>query len=396
MLKLILSVILPLTFFFNSSSTDLVTATDKQTADNSTGTLQKMIVANGSVTMKVDLSKLGRGSKAKGANISELRFEATEGAFFKIIVFNNELRGPVPSSMDIIPHNSAALPSKLSAAYQHLAFEYLPWGSDFEMAIRDSETGFTFFNIEGLETSFSPENNKFVANGRMVLSPEFKAELGRPSNEVIHVGEVSIDTTMRAIEITQIVDGDVKSDYLPVTNSPEAGTTPGPDVVVGNVSLLSQVGSQVGTQVGLAIATDSCNFGTVPLNWFQMPNTEHPVIPQNLYRMSGGAANNERFEQIGQSALKHGFFALQDNLCALGCNATASTTLGSGCSDLYSVSNNSNQSSLGSRAWVNPFTGAFPNTANSHTGHTHTGTSHRLLTEVADLIPAQNPGATYY
>lgn len=397
MLKLILSVILPLTFFFNGSSTDLVTATDKQTADNSTGTLQKMIVANGGVTMNLDLNKLNRSSKAKGSQPSELRFDASEGAFFKILVFNDELRGPLPSSMDIIPHNSASLPTKLGASYQQLVVEYLPWGSGYEMAVRDGKTGFTFFNIEGSEYEFTPATNALsIHGGRLLVSKEFAAELGRPADAGTIVGEISINATMRAIEITQIVDGDVKSDVLPPTNDPDAGTVPGPDVIVGDVSGLSQVGAQVGTQVGLAIATDSCNLGVVPLNWFAMPQVDHPVIPQNLYRMSGGVTNTDRFEQVGQSSLKHAFTALQNNICSLGCNATASTTLGSGCSDPYSVGNNSSQNSLGSRAWVNPFTGAYPNTANSHTGHSHVGPSHRILTEVSDLIPAQNPGATYF
>ena len=48
------------------------------------------------------------------------------------------------------------------------------------------------------------------------------------------------------------------------------------------------------------------------------------------------------------------------------------------------------------RAWVNPFTGIFPSTANSHTGHTHDGTTHRILVEGNDLNTTLNPGATYY
>ncbi len=397
MLKLILSVILPFLLLYNNSSTDIVTSADKQNTDNSTGTLQKMIVANGSVSMKVNIDRLNRGARAKGTGLSELRFAATEGAFFKILVFNNELRGPMPSSMDIIPHNSANLPAKLSASYQNLVIEYLAWGSDYEMAVRDSKTGFTFFNIEGLETSFNAENNVFsIFGGRLLISKEFAAELGRPTDVGMFVGDLSVNTTMRAIEITQIVNGDVQSDVLPPSNDPDAGSVPGPDVIVGDIPQMQQVGVQVGTQVGLAIATDSCNLGVVPLNWFAMPQVDHPVIPQNLYRMSGGTSNNDRFEQVGQSYLKHAFTALQQNTCSLGCNATASTTLGSGCSDPYSVGNNSSQTSLGSRAWVNPFTGAYTSSANSHTGHTHVGPSHRILTEVADLIPAQNVGATYY
>jgi hypothetical protein len=133
------------------------------------------------------------------------------------------------------------------------------------------------------------------------------------------------------------------------------------------------------------------------LNWFALPNTDHPVIPQNLYRMSGGATNDERFEQIGQSNVKHAFTALTLNTCST-CNGVGSTHLGVGCSDPYVAYQNSGGTShnLGSRAWINPFTGAFPSTANDHTGHTHTGTSHRILVEISDLDTSQNAGATYY
>ena len=68
-----------------------------------------------------------------------------------------------------------------------------------------------------------------------------------------------------------------------------------------------------------------------------------------------------------------------------------------GCSDPYVASLNYNQGGIGSRAWVNPFTGSFPiDTPNNHAGHTHTGTSHRVTVAMSDLIPAQNPGATYF
>ena len=71
------------------------------------------------------------------------------------------------------------------------------------------------------------------------------------------------------------------------------------------------------------------------LDWFALPNNDHPVIPQNLYRMSGGASNNERFEQVGQSSVKHAFTALKQNVCGFGCNGVGGTHLGSGCSDPY-------------------------------------------------------------
>ena len=101
--------------------------------------------------------------------------------------------------------------------------------------------------------------------------------------------------------------------------------------------------------------------------------------------------------------MKHAFTALQQNICGFGCNSTPSTTSGSGCSDPYTASLNSGGSgnSLGSRAWINPFTGAYPRgdsatPPNNHTGHTHTGPSHRILVEMNDLNTTLNPGATYY
>ena len=180
------------------------------------------------------------------------------------------------------------------------------------------------------------------------------------------------------------------------TQAHPEGLNPGPDVIAGDLSSLLQFGSN-GAQVGLAMGTDTCNGGDQALNFFAMPNTDHPVLAQNLYRMSGGTANNERFEQIGQSWGAHGFFALQSNGCGFGCiPAPDGTHLGAGCSTADTASINSGPNNLGSRAWLNPFTGFFPSTANDHTGHTHTGTSHRILVNGSDLATTMNPGATYY
>ena len=145
------------------------------------------------------------------------------------------------------------------------------------------------------------------------------------------------------------------------------------------------------------MATDICNNGDVQVDWFRLPETDHPVIPQNIYRMSGGSNNDERFEQIGQSWVKHAFFPLQQNACGFGCTPSPdSAHLGVGCSNPDSASINASQTNLGSRAWVQPFTGAFPSTANDHAGHTHDGTAHRILVEQNDLLPSMNSGATYY
>ena len=176
------------------------------------------------------------------------------------------------------------------------------------------------------------------------------------------------------------------------------GFNAGPDIITGDIGLfggLEQFGSD-GTQVGLGVSTTSCNAGNVVVNFLALPATIHPVIPHNLYRMSGGSGNNDRFEQIGQSWVKHAFGADQADTCFVCQPGGDFNHLGVGCSDTYANFQNADQFQLGSRAWMNPFTGVFQSTANDHTGHTHTGTSHRILVEGSDLNTTLNPGATYY
>ena len=402
MLKTILVALLSLNVLFSNGSGNLLTGLKQNRPEGNTGTLEKMIVANGSVAMNLNLNRLnGSGSGAKESLPSVLRFNVERDSFFTVMVFNNELRGTLPGSMGLIPQNSAPLPAKLNSSYQQLVVEKTSWGEPFELVVRDGKTGFIFFNIEGHEYVYDLNQRSLgVQTGRLLMSNEFAAELGRPSEAGSVIGQISINANMRPIEITQVLDGEVIADVLPAAGSPQPGTVTGPDVVVGDVVGLAQFGSSSGTQVGLAVGTDSCNFGTVDLNWFALPNNDHPVIPQNLYRMSGGTTNDERFEQIGQSSVKHAFTALTQNLCGLGCNGVGGSRLGSGCSDPYSASLNAGPS-LGSRAWINPFNGAYPRgdsatPPNNHSGHTHIGPSHRILTEIDDLNTALNPGATYY
>ena len=401
MLNTIFITLMSFNLFFGNGSGNLLADLNQSTPKSNNGTLEKMIVASGNVAMNLDLDRLN-GASGKQSSSGELRFDTERDSFFTIIVFNNELRGPMPGSMKIIPQTSAILPAKLNEAYQRLVVETLPPGGHFELAVRDGKTGFVFFFIEGHQFDYNASQRLFsISEGRMLMSNELAAEIGRPSEAGSVVGQFSISANMRPVEVTQVVDGEIEANVLPAgTGTDNAGTVPGPDVVVGDVTGLAQFGGSSGTQVGLAVGTDSCNFGTVDLNWFANPSNDHPVIPQNLYRMSGGTTNDARFEQVGQSQVKHAFTALTQNLCALGCNGVGGTRLGSGCSDPYSASLNSGPS-LGSKAWINPFTGFYPRNDgatpnNSHTGHAHAGPTHRVLTEISDLNTSLNAGATYY
>ena len=185
----------------------------------------------------------------------------------------------------------------------------------FDLVVRDGKTGFVFFNIEGNLYDYDAAAHLLsIKGGRLLISEEFANKLGRPADAGVdrrgnfdrrdHVSDRShhsrqrrgpiVDPATReaaALRMLRILCRDLMSSWE-------------------ICPAMAQFGSS-GSQVGLAVGTTSCNNGDVR-RWIglQLPNTDHPVIPQNLYRMSGGANNNDRFEQIGQSWLKHAFTAL--------------------------------------------------------------------------------------
>jgi hypothetical protein len=394
--KLILTgFMLPLVLLFASPRVDLPgSVTNKnQNGNGQSGTLQRMIVENASVTMQLDLNGLN-GSNSLVARPVTLQFSVAANSFFPILVFNDLLRSAEPGSMALIPQNVPALPAQLGASLKQLVVEKLPSNQGFDLAVRHSNTQFTFFNVEGGQYDYDANAQSLsIAGGRLLISKQFATALGRPSEAGSIIGKISVGAAMQPIEIDQVVNGKPQSAVMPAV-----GTLPGPDVIVGELIGLEQSDfGAVNGRVGLALGTDACNKGTIDVDWFALPSNDHPFIPQNVYRMSGGATN-ERFEQIGQSWGKHAFAAASSNTCGFGCNLVGGDHLCSGCSDAYGAGLNGSQFGIGSRAWVNPFTGNFPsgNTVNDHSGHSHDVTSHRILVNVDDLNTSLNPGATYF
>ncbi len=371
------------------------------TPNPESGTLETMIVSSGTVSLDLDVDRLNGAKGEAGADRQTLRFDAAADSFFPLIVFNDQLRGAQPGTIALSAKNTTILPAALTASLHNLVLERTAHDERFELVVRDAQSGFVFFNVEGNSYEYDAQAQSVqVKDARLLVSPQFAQSLGWPANADYLVGSISVAANLRTIEVRTVVNGAEESATLPAaksTGTEASAASSGPDVIVGDLPSMAQFGSAVAGYVGLAIGTTSCNMGNVEFNWFAMPNTDHPVIPQNFYRMSGGPDNARRFEQIGQSWLKHGFTALQQNACGFGCVSSGTgSRLGVGCSDPYSASLNSSQSGLGSRAWVNPFTGAFPSTANNHSGHTHDGTSHRVLVNVDHLNTTLNAGASYF
>src|SRR5438093_1451818 len=413
MLKIILTAfMLPLLLFFSSrdegSPNASRTANTSPSSPGQSGTLQKMIVASGSATMDLDLDRINgissmteRLETVPSRKLSELHFAVAPNSFFPVLVFNNVLRGAEPGSMALVPQNNVALPAVLTASLKRLTMEKAHPGEAFDMVVRDAMSGFVFFNIEGNLYDYDASTKLLgIRGGRLLISEALANTLGRAREAGTQAGTISIDTAVTPIATTTFVNGKVESSTLPPGNALVPGghvPVPGPDIIVGDLTAMVQADPSSGTQVGLGIGTTSCNNGDQPVHFFAIPNTDHSVVSQNLYRMSGGTNNNDRFEQIGQSWVKHTFGADQFDECNFGCHPWPDQTqLGVGCSDPYTAPENAFYSLLGSRAWVNPFTGAFPSNARDHTGHTHTATSHRVLVAKSDLDTTQNTGATYY
>src|SRR5262245_38765047 len=119
MLKIILITLLPVLGLVGEQ----ILSHQDPTPQGPSGTLEKMIVASGNVSMDLDFSRLS--GKGQTARPSTIRFDAEHDSFFTIIVFNGELRGPLPGSMRIIQTSPGSLPGKLNGA--QLVLENEPW-----------------------------------------------------------------------------------------------------------------------------------------------------------------------------------------------------------------------------------------------------------------------------
>src|SRR4029078_11826215 len=108
------------------------------------------------------------------------------------------------------------LPAALRLSLKRLAVEKLPSGQGFDLAVRDSNTGFTFFNMEGHQYNYDAAARSFsITGGRLSISKQFANTLGIPSETGSLAGTISIGAAMQPIQIDQIVRGETKSMVMP-------------------------------------------------------------------------------------------------------------------------------------------------------------------------------------
>lgn len=363
------------------------------------------------------LAELGL-SVADGAPAVEWDLAATADEF-RLVTLEGELSRVLGGTIAAVGEPWVVVGGRgLGVQVSTLRLTYDPFGvGESDFILHDPRV-----SAEALFTLPEPD---FVVRGRdgvvdavadVVVSSRLAALLEMPEISGRAVGRLVINASVQLVETLVVGLEGAESAVLHVRDGGPAaagGGSSGADVIVGSVINCQQFG-RVGTvpdgTVGLAIGTTSCNRGSIPLNWFALPNTDHPVIPQNLYRLRT-VSGADRMEQIGLSWMKHASTALQQNFCAFGCTSSGTgTLLGVGCSDPYSASLNASNCALGPRSGVHPWTGLmaggvalgqgggcnFNYPAKNHIGHLHDGISHRIQVLDADLMPDLNVGARYF
>jgi len=124
-----------------------------------------------------------------------------------------------------------------------------------DLAVRDSNTRFTFFNIEGHQYNYdAAAESVTITGGRLLMSKQFASTLGLPLEAGSLAGTISIGAAMQPIQIDQLVRAETKSTVLPpmqhAVGPGVPNLVPGPDVIVGDVEDVAQFDAAVGTQVG--------------------------------------------------------------------------------------------------------------------------------------------------
>jgi len=172
----------------------------------------------------------------------------------------------------------------------------------------------------------------------------------------------------------------------------QVATVPNADLTFCSLDAFSYFGRD-GDLAAFSMTTTSWNIGNAPLGWWKQPDWRHPYIVLNVHRI-----RDDRFEQIGESWVKHGFYAASNDQCGGTCDFTTfADRLGVGCTDTYGANTNANVRYLAPRSEIDPWAGFWDST-NSHLNapvHAHGPIDHLMKVRDADLDQATNGNATY-
>ncbi len=260
-------------------------------------------------------------------------------------------------------------------------------GADQNPLYMRDERGRVVLELAHSMLRVTPDNDFDIYYMNLRLADGWADDLGRPELAGLVIGVAQMTGTLTPISGTSI-----RTPF-----SPQYGTG-FLDVSLGLLSGLQQFGRE-GSTVGLTMATTSCNVGDVDVPWEAPMMEDHPMIAMALYRLRNG-----KFDQIGVSWMKHGFFALSNSQCIPCQNPSDGSFLGVGCSDTYGPGNNADRRYLGPRSEVDPYLGTWScsgshfqggaaDCVRGHGSSGHDGVAHRLQVEDSEL---DQSGADYF
>ena len=250
------------------------------------------------------------------------------------------------------------------------------------------------FELPSVMTDFSASERNLRLVGELSVAESWANELGFPGAAGVLIGVMTVDAGLRPsdgivpIEEAQTIrsaEAD-RQDATPGDESTVAGVI-GSDIIIGDLQSVLRFG-RVGNITGYAVGTNACNVGDRRASWVAHTN-QHPLIFSGIYRLDDG-----RFEQIGLSWVKHGFYAVSQSLCGPCLDPTNGSQLGVGCSDPYSAWLNGVQGNMSRRSDANPHTGYFPYPWTAPEPEPVIGK--RMQVYDVDIDPALNPGARYF
>ncbi|MDO8631559.1 MAG: hypothetical protein Q7R41_13820, partial [Phycisphaerales bacterium] len=354
----------------------------------------KRLIATGTITYEFDADALGAlglsiAARSDGAEVELERVFRSE--IIAVSAFHVENRGEETGMIRGIFDTRGAILLQRGEARIVLGNLLLQVGDGKDWRVNDGLTegvaGRAVFEVPSVVIVSPAGVRELRAAGELALSSILAEQLGFPQAAGTVIGRVLVDAKISGVD--RPAPGEEAAASPSDAGNDEGSTASiiGPDVIVGSLYEISSYGSSGGISA-FSVGTVSCNIGDEWLNWFSN-NNQHPVIGQNMFRLKSG-----RFEQIGQSWLKHGFYAVSNTLCNVDCQATDGKHLGIHCSDPYSAALNGTQYNLGPKWQVNPLTGSFPFPASNPA---YSGIlARRLQVRNTDLDPAISGGGQYF
>ncbi len=246
---------------------------------------------------------------------------------------------------------------------------------------------YAVFEFTSVVSDFTTVPRELRLVGDLSAAPAWAAAMGLPAEADLWVGSVLVeadvalaDAGAAAMSASGVAGGQTASGPALI----------GPDVIVAELQSVVRQG-HVGDITAYAVGTTSCNLGDEPANWYSQNSNLHPVISMNMFRLKA-----DKFEQVGLSWVKHGFYAVYENTCSQNCvlPPEPGVQLGVLCSDPYNATLNGTQTNMTPRSTVNAHTGFHP----IHTPQPEPvdEIERRLQVHDADLDPDLNVGARYF